>query len=180
MPDKFHVKKEKVSNIHESFTIVKNINPDNPPKGGTSILGTPVFDIIQVRDKIVSPEVSYIFPATTSVKCSLKKDLVKTKITGNKKHGTVKELIGLDDWNIDIMGFIINYDNNDYPYDQVQELRKAVEAPISLLITSTLLNTLDIFEIVFEDLDLQDMPGHPNVQPFSIKVTSNEPIELNI
>jgi len=54
--------------------------------------------------------------------------MIRTKIAG--ANGSVKEEIGLNDWQITIRGLIINYTNDDYPKVEAGRLSGTFKRPL--------------------------------------------------
>ena len=139
----------------------------------SSRFGTAVLDRITLNDLQLPDEI--IFSVAGS------NDIVKTKITGSTRKGTVKELISEGDDQVSIRGLIINYDSDKYPSEAVAELRSLLKIGESLIVESEELNkTFDIHELAIESFSFPPMEGYPNVQPFTISAISDLPIELEI
>lgn len=108
------------------------------------------------------------------------KNIIKTKVHGRK--GTVKEYITLDDYEISIEGTISNVRGvfSQYPIDQVQDLIKLCESPVSIQITSSYLNDLfNINYLVIEDYDISQEIGGMGQQKFIMSCISDYGDEEN-
>lgn len=105
------------------------------------------------------------------------KRIVKTEIQG--RNGTVKEYIGLDDFQVTVSGIIVN-DNGAYPFDQVAALKRTLDAPVPIPVVNPQLNALNIFSLVAEGYDIPQEAGKYSQQPFTINFISDEPIELQL
>lgn len=148
-------------------------NTETVPAIDTSLLGTPVYEIIQFRD---GSEV-YKLPYTALIDVTQKKKITKTSITG--VNGSVKEFIQLEDFDITIRGFIIG--RNQYPADAVRELQKWWLKNRELEVISPVLNgVFGIYHIVIEEADFPRVEGKPGVQPFRLSCVSDIPIELQL
>jgi hypothetical protein len=101
--------------------------------------------------------------------------IVRTEIQG--RDGTVKEYIGKDDYKVLING-VITGPNGHYPIDEVNQLKKILDAPIPLIVTSWYLQNLDIDMLVIDDYELNQEAY--SYQQFSINTSSDEPVELKI
>lgn len=102
------------------------------------------------------------------------KSIIKTKLPNRK--GTVKEYIALDDYEVTIEGIISGVRGafTIYPIDQVQDLVKLCEAPVSIQITSSYLNDLfDINYLVIEDYDISQEIGGMGQQKFTMSCVSD-------
>jgi hypothetical protein len=116
-----------------------------------SSLGTPVFSDITFGDKVnlennkwtdSNGRVQTFNPVTfysVLMTVSQAKKIIKTEIQG--RNGTVKEYIGMDDYSVDVSGIICG-PNGHYPIDEVRDLKKMLDAPIPLVITSWYLQNL--------------------------------------
>lgn len=109
---------------------------------------------------------------------SQSKNILKTNIQGSD-NGTVKEYIGMGDYNIDI-SLIITGDNGVHPFNKVAQLKRIFDAPMALKVNSYYLNNLGIFNIVIENYSFpQDMGGYSQ-QQVSIQAVSDSPVILQI
>jgi hypothetical protein len=172
--------------------VVKDDNPyDNKiPQGPAneqplylSPLGTPVVaDITFVGGSYTDENGRTVtFPtltlATVLITVSQPKRIVKTEIQG--RNGTVKEYIGMDDWQITING-ILTGPNGIYPVEDMSDLRDILKAPITLPVVSRYLQMMEIFNIVVQDYTLDQEPGGFSKQNFTINAISDLPVELQI
>lgn len=105
------------------------------------------------------------------------KNIVKTEIQG--RNGTVKEYIGLGDYNVSIRG-IITGKNGVYPIDEVSKLKKILTATVPIAVNSWYLQNLDIDLLVVSDFTINQVEGGYSYQPFTINCLSDAPIELII
>jgi hypothetical protein len=110
------------------------------------------------------------------VTVSQAKKIIKTEIQG--RNGTVKEYIGMDDYSVDVSGIICG-PNGHYPIDEVRDLKKMLDAPIPLVITSWYLQNLDIDMLAVDNYELPQDEGGYSYQQFTIKLISDDPVELN-
>lgn len=154
-----------------------------------SALGTPVLSDITFGDKINltnnqwtdnNNKIQSFDPVTFACvlfSVSQAKIIVKTQIQG--RDGSVKEYIGKDDYSVQIDG-IITGANGHYPIDEVKALKKMLDAPIPLIVTSWYLQNLDIDMLVVNSYDIDQDAGGYSYQNFSIKCISDIPVELKI
>jgi hypothetical protein len=148
-----------------------------------SILGTPVltdltlesvsYDVSSTQ-RVTVPAVKLV---TVLMAVSLPKNIVATAIQG--RDGTVKEYIGKGDYQITING-IITGPNGHYPVDEVIALKRMVDAPVPIRVTSSYLQHLDIYNIVITDFNTAQEPGGYSQQIFTINAISDTPTELLI
>lgn len=104
------------------------------------------------------------------------KNIVKTAVQGF--NGTVKEYTSDGDFEINVVGSIIGENPNEYPEPDVQKLIKLLSIPEPLEITSEFLGFFGITNVVVESFGFQQQSGFRNVQPFTIRMLSDRPIEL--
>ncbi|RTL60725.1 MAG: hypothetical protein EKK37_00795 [Sphingobacteriales bacterium] len=111
---------------------------------------------------------------------SQQKNILKTAIEG--RDGTIKEFVGMGDYEIEISG-TIDGANGVYPQDEVFVLKRMLDvndATIPIQIINQFLNTLDIYSIVIESYNLPQAPGGISYQLYSINAISTAPIELQV
>ena len=160
---------------------------EEEPEDIMSLLGTPIFMPFEIQPgnydtflegvKTTIPYNGFMFPAATLVDFERSKHIVKTIVQG--KDGSVKELIAMDDYHINIHGFIASPPNqNVYPRDLVAAMRAICEIPAALNVTGGLFSEFGISHIVIERFTFPALEGVQNVQPFTIEAYSDEHIEL--
>lgn len=145
-----------------------------------SYLGTPVYDQL-------------IFPAEGNEEIQLINDLVindvifrvtrlkiivKTPVQGRK--GTVKELVTLGDYQIEIMGKIVSEYPNQKPIDKLRELLKVESYEGNVSVAVKFLSAFDIETILIERIECTEERGFYNEIPFTIMAVSDDPIELQL
>jgi|GEM_PF-1140218 hypothetical protein len=151
----------------------------------TSVLGTPIYTDLTLQycsytDNITGQTVSVdddIVLDTVLLTVSQPIKVIKTEIQG--RDGTVKEYIGKGDAEITING-IITGTNGVYPRDDVSELKKWLDAPISKGVLSWWLQNLGIHNIVVNSYSIPQVQGGYSYQMFSISASSDAPVELRI
>ncbi|RWX03361.1 DUF6046 domain-containing protein [Flavobacterium cerinum] len=156
--------------------------PTNSPLVAMSKQGMPVWDYVRLLPKKIAGTgenfEGFDFPVETVVEAVLPKKVAETEIFG--RDGTVEELMGLGDWQINIKGFIINYDSTDYPEDQVRALKRVCELKdVELAVEGTYLNMLDINYISIRNLNLPPSVGYGNMATFEIECRSKIPFIIN-
>jgi hypothetical protein len=115
-----------------------------------------------------------------SIEC--KKTIVETALVG--RNGTVKELIGMKDYEITIKGFVVG-ENNEFPEESMSQLRSVYEQNIALSIECPL---TDIFllrpnrngsdKVVISELKLPIISGVKNIRAYELKLLSDEAFNL--
>ena len=149
---------------------------------GTSYLGTPVFDVLEIQpgtyrrgdQQIQYPGFSL---GTVIMNVSQSKNIVRTPIIG--RAGTVKEYISQGDFEISIQGGIYSEDRK-YPEQDVEEMVRVLNAPVSLEVSSRFLSLFGIQQIVVNNYQFIQKEGYETVQFFQIGALSDEPISLVI
>ena len=108
---------------------------------------------------------------------SQSKKIVTTEIQG--RDGTVKEYIGLDDFQIQITGRL-NGTYNVNPKERTRQLKTILSAGQPLEITSWYLQNLDITDIVVKDFNFGQTEGEYSTQYFTINALSDRRFEAKI
>lgn len=152
---------------------------------GTPVIGTFILDgrkYYTYNDDGSRGEInlaSFTMPYATLVDFSRSMNVTKTKVLGNA--GTVKEIYGLDDWSINIRGFCMT--------DKARNGSKTVEEQVNALVnygkvteaigvTGLLFNQKGIYSMVIDELSFNPIQGNSSVVPFTIRATSDNPLEL--
>lgn len=117
-------------------------------------------------------------PNEPLIEIGASKQIVRTELAGY--NGTVKENMGLNDYEIIIRGVAINEESDDYPEDQVSKLRALFEKKESLKITSPLLGIFNVNLIAIERLRLPANEGEMSAQPFELQCFSDFDLELTL
>lgn len=167
-------------NPYES-RIPEGVAPD--PAMYLSPLGTPVVADLLLQGgsytnnsgKIVTYE--DVTLVTVLITLSQPKRVVRTEIQGN--DGTVKEYIGMDDYQLTING-IINGSNGTFPFQDVAALHAICKAPVTIPVVSAYLQLFDIFNIVITEFNFEQEAGGYSKQNFTISAISDTPVELLI
>lgn len=111
-----------------------------------------------------------------------RKTIIETPLT--ERRGTVKELINIQDYEINIKGFIIS-DTNDFPETAITLLRDLYEQNTAVSITNPI---TDIFllrtdrkgsdQVVIKEIRLPPITGIKNIRPYELVLVSDEPFNL--
>lgn len=149
-----------------------------------SSLGTPVYTNItfQAGTYETNPPgktVSYgpVTYEAVLITISQAKKIIRTDIQG--RDGTVKEYIGLDDYQVTING-IITGPNGHHPKDEVADLKAILDAPVPIDVACTYLQTLGIDSLVVDTYEIGQQEGGYSYQTFSISCLSDVPQELRL
>lgn len=155
-------------------------SPD--PELYKSALGTPVVIDLEFESVTYKDLVSGKILKTPNVKfetilCTVAqaKKIIKTEIQG--RDGTVKEYIGMDDYQVSINGIIVG-ENRVYPANKVGLLKSVLDAPVPIGVVSSFLNNLGVFRIVVNDYTLPQVAGGQSKQDFSVNAISDKPVEI--
>jgi hypothetical protein len=104
----------------------------------------------------------------------------KRTVAKGKGRGTIKERWSQDDYQINISGILMNYDDlNTYPANDVARLREICEAKQAIFIDCPALAHFNITRIVIESYDFPFTKGN-NVQAYGIRAISDDITELLI
>lgn len=108
---------------------------------------------------------------------SQSKKIITTEIQG--RDGTVKEYIGLDDYQIQMTGRISG-GYNVYEKELVAQLKTILSVGQPLAVSSWYLQNLGITEIVIKDFNFGQNEGEYSTQYFTINALSDNVIEASI
>lgn len=160
--------------------------------GQLSSFGTPVFGSFSFEageyngydndGRVIRIQMNeWQLPYSCVVEFSRPAVLTQTRTLGST--GTVKELYGLDDWQISIRGVALNdriFDNQPSAQEQIDELVRWGRICDSIPVVGAVFNRKDINNITIKNISIQPIEGRYNVIPFEIQAASDEPIELII
>ena len=137
----------------------------------SSIFGTPYFMPCKLD--------GYQLPNEPIIQLNRTKIIVKTQIDG--KEGTFKEKYSDGDYIVTIKGVCVNENNNDdYPEDQVRELRRIFEQPFSVSVVSRITTLFGIEKLAINKIDLPAIEGAPGMQPYLFECESDMFTNLEI
>jgi hypothetical protein len=104
------------------------------------------------------------------------KNIVKTAIDNSDFE--VVESFGLKAWDITIEGLIIDMDNHELPYADMQTFREIFEANNTFTVESDLFYTLGINEIYFDKIEeFSVLKDYQDTAKFKLKALSIKPLE---
>lgn len=110
-------------------------------------------------------------------------EMVMTQTRTLGASGTVKEIYGLDDWNIRIRGLALDdsiWGTGLTAQEQINELVQWRKITDSVGIIGGIFNDKDIHRIVIKNLSIRPVEGRWGVVPFEIEALSDEAIELRL
>lgn len=172
-----------LSDAHYNVEFVSDEQYDRLSQFGTPVMGLfsvrggtyKVYDkrTGMLRDKEYD---TFEFPVATIVDFGRDKDITKTPTIGSV--GTVKEIFGLGDWNINIRGICLN-DDSRVKQKTAKEQQAALialnEIAGSLTIEKgSLFLDKQITRFVIESLSFTAVQGKPNVIRYEISAVSDE------
>jgi hypothetical protein len=108
------------------------------------------------------------------ISVSQSKKIITTEIQG--RDGTVKEYIGMDDFQISLTGRISG-SYNVYEKELVAILKKILSSGQPLAVTSWYLQNLDIVNVVIKDFNFGQTEGEYSTQYFTISAISDNIVE---
>ncbi len=107
-----------------------------------------------------------------------KKRIVKNGIGGGSYSGTVKEFINYDDYKISITGAVVNKNQKEYPYEQVNIIREKLWKPNKAQEFYSAV-THDLFDhIVITKLKFKELNKSPGIQMYEIEAISDATLEV--
>lgn len=176
------------------FGVTPSFEPDIatlPARLESNSMGTAYYGTDQFGREVFLPvTISYTTAGGKDIEINLyhavislrgSNDYVKTKLTEN--NGTFKELISGNDWDIEIMGFLVSK-TNDFPEDDFKQLvalkKNNTAVTIKNAITDLVLIDNDGLEgnVVVDDVDFPAVRGVQNVKPYTIRLTSDKAFNL--
>lgn len=144
-----------------------------------SDFGLPTFDILTFNELSI-PGVTNKIPqldlGIALIDINQSKNIVMTSIQG--RNGTIKEYVSDGDYVLNIKGVLVGFGQDVYPEDEVRQLRDFLNAPVSIQVSSTILNRWNITDIVVSNFTIRQEEGQRNVVPFEINALSETPFEI--
>jgi len=107
-----------------------------------------------------------------------KNNIVYTPLTGF--NGSVKQLMGNDDYRINVLGICINETENVYPEDQIKQLKSIASFGKSMEVVNSILGMLDIHKVVLESLRFIQKEGQQNALGYELQMVSDFDYIANI
>lgn len=163
------------------YSIPQGAVKDSPLS--TSVLNTPVYSNIHFLDVQYTDNQGRTITTTGKIydavliTVSQAKKIITTEIQG--RDGTVKEYIGMDDYQVTVNG-IITGANGVHPVDEIAQLKKMLDAPVAIEVSCDYLQRLGIFNLVVMDYTFEQQAGGYSYQTFSISFKSDIPVQLRL
>ncbi|OPZ82851.1 MAG: hypothetical protein BWY74_04565 [Firmicutes bacterium ADurb.Bin419] len=161
---------------------VKGVIPDKSKVKRLSKIGTQVFSDLQFSpaDVFGTGELIDHIP----IDCALftviqEKNIVETEVAG--RNGSIKEFIGMKDYEINIKGVIASNLPGVAPTEHVENLIAFLEYQQSLGINSSFLNDIfGVMEVVIISYTCPQVEGGISQQEFEIRCKADRPVEILI
>lgn len=110
-----------------------------------------------------------------------KKHIIETPLVGSTRRGTVKELISVGDYDIQIRGIAANSNSKTaYPEDIVKKLNDLYLRNEAVDIECAMTSLLGIYRVVIKDLTLPEMLGVQHAQAYQFTCVSDEDFILEL
>lgn len=151
---------------------------------GTPVLDTFTFEMGEYntykQGALVKVTLSdFLLPYATIVSFSRAMNMTQTKTLGN--NGTVKEIYGLDDWEINIQGICLTDTTRPAQKtaeEQADELIRWRQVADTINVRGDIFARKNIYALCIKNLSINPEQGRPGVIPFTIEAVSDEPVEL--
>lgn len=116
--------------------------------------------------------IKFLFPYEPMIDISLNNKIIKRYIQKGKHNGSVKEYWGAEDWNISIVGALMDDDTKAFPKDDMQTLHNFfLDFPLIRVFCEPF-QLLGIHYICIESMSFPFTKGE-NVQAYEIKAVSD-------
>lgn len=179
----FTIKGAAIQTIKEDLYNLESHDSDFPEVLAGRYLGTPVYASLEFPTQTytdlngVERTTQNILIETVLMTVSQTRNIITTPIQG--RNGTVKEYISDGDYQIEVRGVIVSGAMDSYPEADVSALIEILQAPIALTVFSEYMDLFGIDSVVVEGYDFPQLEGFRDNQPFTIRLISDVPIELN-
>lgn len=166
-------------------------------KMSSSLIGCPVMCYIKFKggtyfdltgQAITFPDVTF---ETVLITLTMGKNIKMTEITG-RDSGSVKEYIGLKDWNVEIKAIVtasapvndrVESRNQDgvYPRANMEQIWQMLKAPVAIPVECWFLNQFDIRWLVIGDgVTIDQVEGEYEMQRINLPCFSDRPLIISI
>jgi len=129
--------------------------------------------------------VSELLIPYASISISSSKTIIKTPLA--ERRGSVREQYNIDDYKINIKGFIVGYDKSGiypmWPEDEIMVLKKLYELNEAIKLDNALTNVFigDDHRVVIEHIDFPTVEGgKKNYRPFTMSLESDSVFTLEL
>lgn len=142
---------------------------------GTDIRNTLLIAVENKDIVIALHEVTMTVSATHNI--------VTTPLAGksiNGFRGTVKEFVSRGDYDIHVSGILRGTNPQAYPYEELSMLVRVLEDGGRLTLAAKYLEPFGITQAVIKKYDIPQKTGNINEQEFTLKLLSDEDVELEL
>jgi len=156
---------------------------DNPHSDYKGQLGNAIFDRLEVLGGTGLPRgfdgepvnvEPYTFTIDPLIDIRRRKKISETVMVA--KEDTVKEIIAVESYRVRIRGLIVG-ENGNYPNDELTALNNLCNTNASLEVSSRLLNTYGISNLVIKEFNSSAVAGYPDTRAVEIQALSDFPDE---
>lgn len=92
----------------------------------------------------------------------------------------IVENFGINSWDIDIRGLLIDMDEHVYPQSKVKEIARWFEINDIIKVVSPIFQDLGINSIYFKDQQIDPVEAYPDTIKFTLNAKSIKPAEFSI
>jgi len=172
----------KITRVTDSYKDLDTTDYENQDTVRFSIFGTPMCFPLEI--KLKSESDWWLLPTEPIITLAGSNELIRRKVAKgssslNSRRGTMKERWSQDDYTISIDGLLTTFDRWEYPQEDVQKLRRIVEAREPIDVKCQLLHLYGITRIVVEKYDFPFTKGEEN-QAYRLTAYSDDDWDLLI
>jgi hypothetical protein len=162
---------------------------EDEPRGYSRYFGTPLYDYVSIiggeYTDLDGNRISYaggigneFHIENVILEVRRNKKIVHNKLTG--RDGSLKEFISGEDYLVTVNGLLAG-EGNKFPYEEVAELVNILNADTALEVESEYLGLFldEDYDLVVQDYRMPQRRGFRNLQPFTINLVSDRPVNLN-
>ena len=177
--------KDRVTRAIIQTNIVRKEDFFKDAGAGTSVMfGTPVFDQLIIKtdiDALIHQEQTgdnYVKFDTALLTVNQSRNIVRTPIQG--RNGTVKEYISDGDYEINVVGLIVSPYSGRVPMIDMENIHNILALQNEVVIVSNYLSLFKISYVVVEAYTFEQVEGSLNQIKFTMRLISDEPIEVQL
>ncbi len=181
----YKVRTEQPAHSNISYAGIETL-PDYYEPEATSWMGTPIlfsatfkgdsYNQYNPAGEIVQTSLNdFVLPPATLFSFRRPKNITRTNLLG--ANGTVKEIFGFDDWQIDVKGIALDEPNRS-AMEQIDNLLQWEALADAIKVTGKLFNQRKIDRVVMMEYSDNQQQAAPGTIPFQFQLTSDEAIEL--
>lgn len=173
--------KAELNEVNDSYTVNTTVAEETDTIR-FSVFGTPMCFPLEI--KLKSDSDWWLLPIEPIITLGGSNELVRRKVAKSssgltKRRGTIKERWAQDDYSISIDGMLTRFDQWLYPQQDVERLRRIVEAREPIDVKCQLLEIFGIGRIVIEKYDFPFTKGEEN-QAYRLLAYSDDDWDLLI